>query len=316
MAESQLIEVRLSEIRHVARDINLYRLRAIGSTDLRSGTAGGHIDVHLSNGLIRQYSLVINSRSEKDYVIAVKEDAASRGGSTFIHKSFQVGMTLTISGPRNHFPLNEAAPHTVLIAGGIGITPIYSMVQRLVALEKAWVLYYASRSRADMAFIGELLNMPNVHCHFDDESQGAFLNIRTIIHTAPNGSHFYCCGPMPLMQAFETEAIAIPTERKHVEYFGAKDTPSLQGGFSVTLARSGKTLFVPPGRSILEVIIEAGVAIEHSCTEGICGTCETKVLSGIPDHRDSVLSPSGQAANDTMMICCSGSKTPALVLDL
>ena len=225
--DNNLIDVRLAEIRTIARGTNLYRLQALSDTRLPSAAAGAHIDVHLANDLVRQYSLVINSPAETDYVIAVKQDAASRGGSAFIHQNFKVGGALKVSAPRNHFPLDETAPFTTLIAGGIGITPIYSMVQRLISLRKSWSLHYASRSRADMAFLAELPDTPHVHKHFDDESGGAFLDVARIVNEAPNKSHFYCCGPMPLMQSFEKVAASVPSERKHVEYFTAKETASM-----------------------------------------------------------------------------------------
>jgi ferredoxin-NADP reductase len=313
---SGLIDVRLSAIREAAYETKLYHFEAVDRAPLPSASAGAHIDLHLANGLIRQYSLVLENRPASDYVVAVKLDAAGRGGSAYMHRELRVGTTLKISEPRNNFPLNETAEHSVLIAGGIGITPIFSMIQRLLVLNTSWELYYACRSRADMAFLQALPRVPSVHLHFDDESGGAYLDLKQIVMRAPANAHFYCCGPLPLMAAFETAAATLPAEQKHVEYFTPKEARSLKGGFVVRLAKSGKTLTVCEGQTILDVVTEAGIAVEHSCTEGICGTCETKVLAGIPEHRDSLLSPAERASNNTMMICCSGSKTEELVLDL
>jgi ferredoxin-NADP reductase len=194
-----LIDVRLSEIRDAARDTRLYRFAPIDRAPLPPWSAGAHIDLHLANGLIRQYSLVLEDRTATDYVVAVKRDTASRGGSAYIHAELRVGAALQISAPRNNFPLDEIAAHSVLIAGGIGITPIFSMMQRLIHLDRPWSLYYACRSRQDMAFLDALPTAPHVHLHFDAESGGAYLNLQDIVTSAPPGAHFYCCGPLPLM---------------------------------------------------------------------------------------------------------------------
>ena len=267
-SEGQLIDVKVSEIRQAARDINLYRLEPAGQGLLPPLSAGAHVDLHLANGLVRQYSLVLEKERGQGYVVAVKRDQASRGGSVFIHREFCVGTALKISEPRNHFPLEENAAHTVLIAGGIGITPIYSMVRRLLELRRSWELHYACRSRADMAFLEELSTMPEVSRHFDDESGGKFLDIEGILKSARSHAHFYCCGPMPLMETFEKAAVRVSAGQRHVEYFTAKEASSRQGGFTIRLAKSGKTLLVPEGQSILDVVTAAGITVEHSCTEG------------------------------------------------
>jgi ferredoxin-NADP reductase len=311
----RLIDARVTAIRPVARDINVYHLAPIDGMAPPPASAGAHIDVHLPNGMTRQYSLVLDNQAPY-YVIAVKLDPQSRGGSVHIHEHCKIGDTLRISAPRNHFPLNEEAPHTVLIAGGIGITPIFSMVQRLRLIRKPYALFYATRARAEAAFLDALPASPQIHLHFDDERGDAHMDLNAIVAHARSNAHFYCCGPLPMMAAFESAAAALPAEQIHVEYFTPKEAPALAGGFVVRLARSGMTLEVPEGRTILDVVEEAGVMVEHSCTEGICGTCETRVIEGIPDHRDSVLLPAERAANTTMMICCSGSKTKELVLDL
>jgi ferredoxin-NADP reductase len=174
-------------------------------------------------------------------VIGVKLDAQSRGGSTYIHGNFRVGTACRISPPRNHFALHEQAAHSVLIAGGIGITPIFSMVQRLIRIGRPWDLYYACRSRADMAFLDDLSGLPTAHLHFDDEHNGAPMDLRDIVTMAPADAHVYCCGPMPLTTAFKQAAAALRPERVHVEYFTPKEAPSLAGEFTVRLARSGRT---------------------------------------------------------------------------
>ena len=313
---AKLIEVQVSSIEECGRDIRAYSLAPLNRLPLPAASAGSHIDLHLPNGLVRQYSLILTDRDTSSYRVAVKRDAMSRGGSIYIHRDLHVGANLKISSPRNHFLLEENASHSVLIAGGIGITPIFSMVQRLLSLKKSWELYYAVRTRAELALMSEMPISPHVHLHLDDESDGKYLDLKRIIGQAPLNTHFYCCGPSPLMTGFEGASVQIPSEQKHVEYFSPKEGPSLDGGFLVRLARSGRMVAVSAGRSILDSLEEAGINVEHSCTEGVCGTCEVGVLAGVPDHRDSVLSPAERAANNTIIVCCSGSKSEELVLDL
>jgi tetrachlorobenzoquinone reductase len=314
---SGTIDVRVVRVDDCGRDIKAYTLARLDQVKLPSADAGSHIDLLLPNGLIRQYSLILTDASTSKYRVAIKRDICSRGGSSYIHSDVQVGAVLKIKPPRNHFPLDESASHSVLIAGGIGITPIFSMAHRLLRLNKSWELYYACRCRADLAFVDEMPGGPNIHLHLDDESDGGFLDLGRIIAGAPAETHFYCCGPSPLMGAFEKAAAGVPAEQQHVEYFAPKEAPlPLHGGFKVRLAKSGKVLTIPEGGTILDTLKEAGVCVDHSCTEGICGTCETKVLAGIPEHRDSVLTPAERAANNTIMVCCSGSKSEELVLDL
>jgi ferredoxin-NADP reductase len=313
-----LIDVRVSDIRTVARDTNTYELRRPNGEPLPAAGPGSHIDLHLPNGMVRQYSLTVSEPDPTRYVVGVKRDAASRGGSTFIHDHLEIGSGLKIHPPRNHFPLVENAEHTILIAGGIGITPIWCMVQRLVALGRPWQLYYSCRSRADTAFLEPLKAYEQVHFHFDEESDGIFLDLEGIVAAASKNAHLYCCGPLPMLKAFEAAAAAAtwPHPQIHVEYFIPKHEAAVKGGFTVELARSGQEFFIPEGKKILEVLLDAGIDADYSCELGICGACETRVISGIPEHRDSILSDEEQASNTKVMICCAGCKTERLVLDL
>jgi ferredoxin-NADP reductase len=315
-ADPNLIEVRLTAVRYAARDTNTYEFRRPDGALLPAAEPGAHIDLHLPNGLLRQYSLNLSEPNPTRYQVGIKRDPESRGGSKYIFDELKVGRLIKISAPRNNFPLDETAPHTVLIAGGIGITPIWCMVQRLVARGLPFALHYACRSRADMAFVDELKDLSAVHFHFDDESGGKFLDVAGIVAAAPRDAHLYCCGPIPMLRAFEEATKGWPPAQVHVEYFTPKQEANLEGGFVVQLARTGKEFVIPPGKSILDVLMDAGLSVAYSCQEGICGSCETPVISGIPDHRDSVLTDSERAANKTMMICCSGSKTDKLVLDI
>ena len=315
------LQVRLHAIRYEAQGIHSFELRALPGHELPGFTAGAHIDVHLPNGLVRSYSLC-NPQSERHrYVVAVSHAPDSRGGSRLMHGSLRVGDTMTVGAPRNNFALDEEAAHSVLIAGGIGITPVWCMIQRLRELGRSWALHYAARSRQGAAFLDALrpLGEPvhtDLHFNFDQEAGGQLLDLSAIVQAAPAGTHFYCCGPLPMLAAFEQATAGLPREQVHVEYFSAKDAPDTSGGFTVELARSGLTIQVPPGKTILDAVLDQGVDVPYSCTEGVCATCETRVLAGIPDHRDVVLSPEEQASNQTMMICCSGAKSERLVLDL
>jgi ferredoxin-NADP reductase len=314
-APGESIEVRVAEIRPAARDTNIYEFRRVDGAPLPAATPGAHIDIKLANGLVRQYSLLTSDPNPESYTIAVKRDPAGRGGSSYIHSELRIGQMLRIKPPRNNFPLVDAE-HVVLIAGGIGITPIFCMVQQLVTQQRSWKLYYSSRSRADMAFLDALTKHEPVYLHFDDESDGKFLDIAKIVAEAPKNSHLYCCGPMPMLKAFEAAAAGWPRAQIHVEYFAPKQEPAKAGGFVVELAKSKQEFVIPPGKTILEVLLDAGIYVDHSCELGICGLCETALISGTPEHRDAFLTDEQKAANNTVMVCCAGAKSDRLVLDL
>ncbi len=312
-----LIDVRVVSVRNAARDTRLYEFARVDGADLPDADAGAHIGVHMANGMMRQYSLVHAAKSPKTYVVGVKRDANSRGGSVWVHYQLREGTQTQIDAPRNNFPLVEDSPNSVLFAGGIGITPIWCMVERLQALGRPWKLYFSCRTRADAAFLPELmaLGVAHTHFHFDDEV-GGLLDIAAAVAQVPKDAHLYCCGPGPMLAAFEKAAAELPRERVHVEYFTAREDAATAGGFIVDCAKSGQSLFVPPGRKILHVLRDAGIQVSSSCEEGICGACEVDVLSGVPDHRDAILTAAEREENKTMFVCCSGAKTDKLVLDL
>ena len=235
--------------------------------------------------------------------------------------SCSTGDIITISAPRNNFELNENAKHTLLIAGGIGVTPLWCMSQRLSSLGRSFELIYCARTPKDAAFremieaIGAKAGA-KVTFNYDGVPGGKMLDLAAVAAAVAPETHIYCCGPLPMLEAFEAATKDLPRESVHVEYFTAKDAPAAEGGFTVVLAKSGKSFQVPPGKTILETLLDAGINVASSCLEGVCGTCETRVLEGVPDHRDVVLTESERKASKTMMICCSGSKSDRLVLDL
>ena len=287
-------------------------------------TAGAHIDLHLNTPqgpVVRSYSLLNDPRETHRYCLGIHRDPNSRGGSSHVHARLRVGDELRISAPRNHFPLDEQAPHQVFIAGGIGITPMLSMVARAQALGTPWTLHYSARTREHAGFLSHLESQAGqaggqVRLNFDQAPGGRMLDLEAIVAGLPTGAHVYCCGPLPMLEAFEKACAALPAERVHREYFAAKDAPASEGGFTVELARSHKTVQVPAGQTILDSLLALHLDPPHACREGICGTCEVRVLQGTPDHRDMVLSDAERQANDRMMVCCSGAKTSTLVLDL
>lgn len=283
--------------------------------------AGAHIDLLLPNGLTRSYSLLNAPGERHRYVIGVNKDAASRGGSRYLHEVLRAGDTLPIHPPRNNFPLDEQAPLSVFIAGGIGVTPVLSMIARCRALGLQWKLHYAARTRQNAAFVDLLQGWRGqaggeVELVFDKEPGAAMMDIPAIVGALPAGAHVYCCGPLPMLEAFEKATAGLPPARVHREYFAAREAAATAGGFTVELARASRSVQVRAGQTILDCLLENGVEPPYSCREGVCGTCEVRVLDGVPDHRDLVLSPEQQAANDRMMVCCSGAKSPKLVLDL
>ena len=310
------IQVRLRSISYAARDTHLYEFCRPEGGVLPASTPGAHIDLHLPNGMTRSYSLVHSGANPSSYVVGIKLDPKSRGGSRYIHEELRVGAQLSVSTPRNHFPLIETAGYSVLIAGGIGITPIWCMVQRLQSLGRSWELWYSCRSRADVAFLEDLSAFGSlVHCHIDDED-GGVMDMASAIKAAPKGAHIYCCGPTPMLAAYDVATVELPRETVHLEHFGATQASATEGGYIIELAHTGREFAVPKGKSILHVLAESGIVVSSSCEQGVCGACEVGVLAGEVDHRDAILTPSERASNTTMMICCSGAKSARLLLDL
>ncbi|MCX5059518.1 PDR/VanB family oxidoreductase [Streptomyces sp. NBC_00201] len=289
---------------------------------LPAWTPGAHIDVLLEGddgeegGLIRQYSLCGRPADRAGWQIAVLREPRGRGGSAYVHDHLREGTTVRVRGPRNTFPLRPAARH-LFIAGGVGITPILPMVEAAEAAGDDWLLLYGGRTRASMAFLDRLApHGDRVLIRPQDEY--GLLDLAAHLGVPEEGTLVHACGPEPLLLAVQEQCAGWPPGTLGVERF-APTQPNGSGpaeAFELELARSGLTLTVPSDRSVLETVEEAGVAVDFSCREGTCGTCETDVLDGKPDHRDSLLSEDERAAGDTMLICVSRSCGPRLVLDL
>ncbi|MDR5857753.1 PDR/VanB family oxidoreductase [Caballeronia sp. LZ062] len=319
MSNSPSMTALVRTLRHEAPGIMSIELVPPRGERFPGFEPGAHIDLHLSSGLLRSYSL-LNPCGETDrYVVGVQIDKKGRGGSRFIHDNFRVGMSVQLSAPRNLFSLDENAGHSVLIAGGIGVTPILCMYRRLIELGRPVQMLYCARSAEHAAFIDELRALGGkLDVHFDDENDRRPADLKAYLSQVPADAHVYCCGPAPMLDAFDAACEAVGITNRHIERFQAvpQAAPALNHGYSVELARSKKLIDVAPGATLLDSLLEAGVEVEHSCMEGICGSCETRVLGGCPDHRDSVLSASERATNQVMMVCVSGCKGEKLVLDL
>lgn len=286
--------------------------------ELPEWTPGAHIDVHLPGGLIRQYSLSGDPADRGRWRIGVLREAQGRGGSRWIADELTEGTTLRVRGPRNNFPL-RAADRYLFVAGGIGITPLLPMIREAEAAGADWVLHYGGRTRASMAYLGRLREYgPRVRVCPQDEV--GLLDLGAVLDAAADDALVYCCGPAPLIQALEDRCRGRRPGTLHVERFSAAASEEGDEGtdtaFEVVCERSGTTVMVPPELSILEAVENAGIPLLSSCAEGICGTCETQVLEGEPDHRDSLLTDEEKVAGASMMICVSRCRGDRLVLDL
>lgn len=284
--------------------------------------AGAHIDVRLSSDLVRQYSLCSHPDSADLYEIAVKREPESRGGSAMMHEQINVGDVLEVSRPRNNFSLNEKVDHHVLLAGGIGITPLLSMARQLGSAGKSFQLEYFARSTDHAAFYEDLGQQSDwdVRFHIGLEADATSERLRELVANRPSNAHAYVCGPRPFIDKAIDTALAAswPEDAMHFEHFSGEDQLSSGVGkpFKVTIASTGQTFDIPADRSILQVLKENGVPCDSSCAEGVCGSCMAAVLEGEIDHRDSYLTPAEKKSGEVMMICVSRSVEGDLVIDI
>ncbi|MFA4926957.1 MAG: PDR/VanB family oxidoreductase [Patulibacter sp.] len=291
-------------------------LRDAEGAPLPEWDAGAHVDLVLPDA-VRQYSLCGAVGECGEYRIAVLREPESRGGSEYVHDRLAVGATVEVGGPRNHFAF-EPAERYVFIAGGIGITPILPMIERAIAAGAEWELFYGGRSRASMAFVDRLTELGD-RVHVLPQDEVGLLDLVTALADVERADTLtYCCGPEPLLAAVEGRCGPAGLARLRVERFSSDVEIDRVGDqpFEVELVQTGVTLTVEPGVSILDAVLDAGVDVDSSCEEGTCGTCETDVLEGVPDHRDVVLTDAEQAAGAVMMICVSRCRSKKLVLDL
>lgn len=317
------LRLRIAGRQECADGIAAFELAAVDGRELPAFTAGSHIDVYLPGGMIRQYSLRNDPAERHRYCIGVLREAAGRGGSAYMHDRLKAGDTVETGRPRNAFELEDQAPFSVLLAGGIGITPILSMAHRLSALGRDFAVHYGARSMSRLAFRDEIQASPfadKVRFHLDDGPAEQKLDLAALLSNRRPGAHLYACGPAGFLDAVIAAARnAWPSEAVHREYFanaGRQNQATRDKPFRVTLASDGRSFEIAPGRSIVEVLSENGIEIQVSCEQGICGTCVTRVVSGVPDHRDLVLTEKQHAAGDRITPCCSRALSDELVLDL
>jgi ferredoxin-NADP reductase len=299
----------------VAAGVVALTLRHPDGAPVPAWEPGAHVDLVLRPGLVRQYSLCGDPADRSALRVAVLREPDGRGGSAYVHDRLAPGDQVDVARPRNNFALVEAKRY-LFVAGGVGITPIVPM---LAAVERAgadWRLVYGGRTRASMAFRERLCRDYGDRVSIRPQDETGLLDLAGLLAEPAEGTAVYCCGPEPLLAAVERHCASWPAGALHVERFTARPDTGARDSFEVELARTGRTVLVPADRSILEVVEDAGVPVLSSCREGTCGTCETDVLGGTPDHRDSLLTPDERATGETMMICVSRSCGGKLVLDL
>lgn len=318
----KLLTVRVAARELLAPDIAAFTLVREDGRPLPAFSAGAHIDVHIPGGWVRQYSLCEPVSERGQYRIGVLRDPNSRGGSASLFDGLRVGQSLAIGLPRNLFPLNAGAGHSLLFAGGIGITPIVCMARQLAREGAAFELHYCGRSLRQMAFVEALRQAAfadRVHFYADDEGGREQLDLQTAIGAPLPQRHLYVCGPAGFMDHVLAAAreLGWPESRLHREYFApAQSTEDADTGFELQVVGDPRVIPVAPGVTAAEALAQAGFEISLSCAQGVCGTCITKVVEGVPDHRDSYFTDEERAKNDCFTPCCSRAKSGRLVIEL
>lgn len=316
------LRVRVAARVQETADIVRFELVCADGGPLPAFTAGAHVEVFLRRGMVRRYSLCNNPAETGRYMIAVLCAPRSRGGSMLLHRQVRVGDLLEISAPLNHFPLAEDGDEALLLAGGIGITPLLAMAEHLADRGTPFRLHYRARSRAAMAFAGYLEHSrfaSNCALHLSDGAPAQLLDLQALLRDPLPGRHLYVCGPKGFMDTVLDTASELGWQREqlHREYFaGEVTTAPTDQAFEVHAARSGKVIPIASAQTMLQGLAAAGIAVPHSCEQGVCGTCLTRVLGGEPLHRDLYLDHVQRASNEWILPCCSRSRTPVLELDL
>ena len=317
------LSVTIKRIVDEATGIRSFELIGENGKKLPPYSAGAHVQVMLGNDLIRQYSLINDSNEDDIYRIAVLKDASSRGGSEWIHENWKEGHQLEISEPINQFELDNNATRHILIAGGIGITPILCMTKTLHRDNVPFEMYYSTRSKETTAFHAEITDAPyndQVTIIHDEGDPSKGLNLKELLANQLPGDHVYFCGPQGLIKAIQDAASHWTKGTVHFELFAADDNIEIHQDadqeFTVQLQGTGKEYSIPAGKSILHVLEEDGVVVPKLCEEGFCGSCLTPVIEGIPDHRDAIQTDAERESNEFITVCCSRSKSKRLVLDI
>ncbi|KWZ31343.1 PDR/VanB family oxidoreductase [Burkholderia anthina] len=320
-------QVRIDALIDAAQDIRCFRISRVDGQPFDAYEPGAHIDVTAPSGITRQYSLCGNPDERRSYLFAVKKETHSRGGSRSLHDDVSVGAELSIGTPRNLFRLTDDASEHVLVAAGIGITPLLSMAYALNRRGARYRLHYFARSRSHAAFVDELSAEPfasHVTFHYGVEPDALAAELGRCMESIDSSAHVYTCGPGPFMDAVvATATTRVPEDAIHLERFAAEPSAAVTAaddaaadGFEVRLQRSGQSVRVAPDTSIVDALAKIGIQVDTSCGEGVCGTCMVPVLDGEPDHRDHCLSKAERASNTVICCCVSRARSPVLVLDL
>ena len=312
------LDVTVAKRSIVATDIIGLELISADGMPLPTYDAGAHVDVYVKSGLIRQYSLTGDPADSSKYRLGILLDPKSRGGSTAIHADFKTGQQIKIGRPRNNFPMGECLAHTILFAGGIGVTPMLNMAYALEASGASWEMHYCGRTADRLAFTDELKRFGDkVQVHVDSGPDNQRMDINGVLATAASDRHLYVCGPNGFMDFIVKSAENNNWSKDciHLERFGAEVNTD-GAPFTVVARKSGKTFDVQPGETISQKLEEHGIHVQVSCQSGVCGTCLTRVAEGMPDHRDLVQTDLEKASNAQITVCCSRSKTKNLVLDI
>jgi ferredoxin-NADP reductase len=313
------LDLTVRTVRQEADDVISLELAHPDREPLPAWQPGAHIDIHLPSGLIRQYSLHGDPGDAYAYRIAVLRVAGGRGGSAELHRLATPGAPLVAGRPRNNFAL-EPAGHYLFVAGGIGVTPLLAMARQVAVQGQSWSFLYGGRTRSSMAFVEEIESLPGGAVHLVPQDEAGLPDLAAAFSGLPADAAVYCCGPNPMIEAVRSAGSAVrPGIPVRLEHFGAVVTGRSarpETSFEVTLAKTRATVSVPAGTSILDAVRTVCPDVMSSCEEGICSACETEVLEGVPDHRDSVLTPAERATNQYMMICVSRALSAHLVLDL
>ncbi|RJF92278.1 PDR/VanB family oxidoreductase [Noviherbaspirillum saxi] len=323
MSETKVetIDVKVVRKTKEADGIVSFKLQAANGKPLASFSAGSHIDVHVPGGIVRQYSLCNDPHDSSHYQIAVLRDPASRGGSLGMHEQVNQGDVIKISQPKNQFPL-VPAERSLLLAGGIGITPILCMAERLTRIGARFKMHYCSRSAERTAFVDRIKASAfasHAQFHFDDAGSEQKLDLPAILKKAGKETHIYVCGPTGFIEHVVATAkeLGVGEEFVHFEYFGAKQADTTgDTAFEVKIASTGACYQIPAGKTVVAILEEQGISIPISCEQGVCGTCITRILDGVPDHRDMYFMDNEKAQNDQFTPCCSRAKSTSLTLDL
>lgn len=319
-----MLTLRVRTLERLTESVLRLVLESTDGQKLPDTPAGCHVDLHLAPGLARSYSVVGSSHGQQRWEFAIARDANSRGGSRAVHENLRLGQLIQTSTPRNAFALDEGEHPTLLIAGGIGITPLWAMARRLETLGRPYILFYATRSRSLAAYLDDISNLlassqtGRLILHFDDEADGAAPDLPSLLTQLPSQAHLYCCGPGRMLEAFESATANWPSSQVHLERFGpvVSVAHASTDEFEVILSQSGLRFTVPADRSILDMVLDHGVNASYGCMQGSCGMCQTRVIEGQPDHRDHILSEADRAQGNTMLICCSRSHSKRLTLEL